>query len=86
MRSVRSKRTLPDPVSPHLAAERAGVKIELSNILLQAPADRSWIVEGAGGVLVPVNDREKMIDLMVLLALPVVVVARSALGTINHTL
>ena len=36
--------------------------------------------------MVPVNDREKMIDLMVLLALPVAVVARSTLGTINHTL
>jgi dethiobiotin synthase len=77
---------LTDPVSPHLAAERAGVKIELSKILLQAPAERSWIVEGAGGVLVPVNDREKMIDLMALLSLPVVVVARGTLGTINHTL
>jgi len=77
---------LPDPVSPHLAAERAGIKIELSKILLQAPTQGSWIIEGAGGVLVPVNDREKMIDLMVLLALPVVVAARSTLGTINHTL
>jgi len=77
---------LPDPVSPHLAAERAGVKIELSRILLQAPMEGAWIVEGAGGVLVPVNDREKMIDLMALLALPVVVVGRSTLGTINHTL
>ena len=77
---------LPDPVSPHLAAERAGAKIQLSTILAQAPTDGSWIVEGAGGVLVPLNDREKMIDLMTLLSLPVVVVARSALGTINHTL
>jgi len=77
---------LPDPVSPHLAAERAGVKIELGRILSQAPTEGGWIVEGAGGVLVPVNDREKMIDLMVLLAMPVVVVARRTLGTINHTL
>jgi dethiobiotin synthetase len=45
-----------------------------------------WIVEGAGGVLVPINDTEMMIDLMSGLGLPVVVVARSALGTINHTL
>jgi dethiobiotin synthetase len=43
-------------------------------------------VEGAGGVLVPLNDREMMIDLMARLALPVIVVARSGLGTINHTL
>ena len=45
-----------------------------------------WIVEGAGGVLVPVNERETMLDLMSTLALPVVVVARTTLGTINHTL
>jgi dethiobiotin synthase len=77
---------LPDPVSPHLAAERSGVRIQLSEILAQAPAGGDWIVEGAGGVLVPVNDREKMIDVMTLLALPVIVVARSTLGTINHTL
>jgi len=77
---------LPDPVSPHLAAERAGVRIELSKILSQAPTEGAWIVEGAGGVLVPLNDREKMIDLMALLVLPVVVVARGTLGTINHTL
>ena len=45
-----------------------------------------WIVEGAGGVLVPVNETELMVDLMILLGLPVLVVARSTLGTINHTL
>ena len=45
-----------------------------------------WIVEGAGGVLVPLNDSELMIALMVRLAMPVLVVARSGLGTINHTL
>ena len=77
---------LPDPASPHLAAQRAGVTIALGQILMQAPTQGSWIVEGAGGVLVPVNAREKMIDLMALLALPVIVVARSTLGTINHTL
>src|SRR5262249_15570881 len=44
------------------------------------------VVEGAGGVLVPLNDRDFMIDLMARLALPVLIVARSTLGTINHTL
>jgi dethiobiotin synthetase len=43
-------------------------------------------VEGAGGVLVPINDDVKMIDLMVMLNLPVIVAARTTLGTINHTL
>jgi dethiobiotin synthetase len=44
-----------------------------------------WIIEGAGGVLVPINERETMADLMEALDLPVVVAARSSLGTINHT-
>jgi dethiobiotin synthetase len=48
-------------------------------------ADRFWIVEGAGGVLVPLNARELMIDLIGRLQLPVIVAARSGLGTINHT-
>ena len=45
-----------------------------------------WIVEGAGGVLVPLNEPTLMVDLMVRLGLPVLVVARAGLGTINHTL
>ena len=45
-----------------------------------------WIVEGAGGTLVPVNESETMADLMVRLGLPIIVVTRTTLGTINHTL
>lgn len=77
------------PLSPHLAARLAGVTIELKPLVNQlADEDPStrWIVEGAGGALVPINDGELMTDLMVHLALPVVVVARARLGTINHTL
>ena len=44
-----------------------------------------WIVEGAGGMLVPINERETMADLMRALDLPVLIAARSTLGTINHT-
>ena len=54
---------------------------------LLAEANSScWIVEGAGGTLVPVNESETIADLMVRLGLPVVVVAKTTLGTINHTL
>jgi dethiobiotin synthetase len=79
---------LRNPVSPHLAARQAGITITLSGILglLPSQADAAWIVEGAGGVLVPLNERDLMIDLMRVLALPLIVVARSSLGTINHTL
>ena len=75
------------PVSPHLAARAAGVRIALDSIRLPAaPAGRPWIVEGAGGVMVPLNERDLMLDLIRQLGLPVVVAARTYLGTINHTL
>ncbi len=80
---------LPDAVSPHLAARQAGVEIRLDEILASLPAQKeenAWIVEGAGGVLVPINEKVLMIDLMSALELPVLVVARARLGTINHTL
>ena len=80
---------LPNPVSPHLAAQQAGETIRLSELtetVVSQDSDERWIVEGAGGVLVPINDVEMMVDLMALLNLPALVVARSSLGTINHTL
>lgn len=86
------ERTLPEcyvfdpPVSPHLAAERAGATIDLATIRRpQGKLAGPLIVEGAGGVMVPVNGTEFVLDLMRRLVLPVVVVARSALGTINHS-
>jgi dethiobiotin synthetase len=79
---------LPRPLSPHLAAKCAGQTIELRALLVSLPSaeETRWIVEGAGGLLVPVNDSETMADWIVLLGLPVLVVARTSLGTINHTL
>ena len=76
-----------EPVSPHLAARIAGARIALDSFEFPAGyVDRKWIVEGAGGVMVPLNDRDLMIDLMRRLNLPIVVAARTALGTINHTM
>jgi dethiobiotin synthetase len=73
-------------VSPHLAARLAGVRIDLAKIKLPVGTnDAPLIVEGAGGVLVPVNERELMTDVMRQLGLPVLLAARSSLGTINHT-
>lgn len=80
---------LPRPLSPHLAAALAGHTITLQPLIdsIHAqPGTPCWIVEGAGGVLVPINESELMTDLMVRLGLPVLVVARTSLGTINHTL
>ena len=79
---------LPRPVSPHLAARLEGVTIDVSALSRPAhvqPSSR-WIVEGAGGALVPLNASELIVDLIRGLALPALVVARSTLGTINHTL
>jgi dethiobiotin synthetase len=79
---------LPKPVSPHLAAEWTGRRIDLSELreLVGDGGDVTWIVEGAGGLLVPINESQTMADWIGSLALPVLVVARSGLGTINHTL
>jgi dethiobiotin synthetase len=75
------------PVSPHLAARWANVRIELSRVKKPAIASgETLVMEGAGGVLVPINENEFMIDLIRHLGAPVVVAARSSLGTINHTL
>jgi dethiobiotin synthetase len=86
-------RTLPevylfdDPVSPHLAAQRAGTEISLDKISLPADAGASpLVVEGAGGVWTPINPSKYMIDLMRRLDLPVVLASRTTLGTINHTM
>lgn len=77
------------PISPHAAAHASGSRIEVASLLDTVRASQEsvgWIVEGAGGVLVPINERETMADLIVALAMPAVVAARTALGTINHTL
>jgi dethiobiotin synthetase len=75
------------PVSPHLAARDAGVRIALDAFELPASmGDRPCIVEGAGGAMVPLNEHDLMVDLMRRLGLPVVIAARTSLGTINHTL
>ncbi|MHB8639750.1 MAG: dethiobiotin synthase [Candidatus Acidiferrales bacterium] len=75
------------PVSPHLAARLARVRIDLRKIRLpQIAPSENLVVEGAGGVLVPVNSIQLMTDVMAHLALPVLLVARTSLGTINHTL
>ena len=66
------------PLSPHEAAQREGVQIEMSRFV--RPVQKHLIVEGAGGVMVPLDDRHLMIDLMVDLGLPVLVVARSELA------
>lgn len=75
----------PEPASPHWAAALEQETISLKTITLP-PNEDALIVEGAGGVLVPLNETHLMIDLMKQLDLPVLVVASTRLGTLNHTL
>src|SRR5262245_48568873 len=88
---IPETQTLPEayqfepPVSPHLAAAKAGTRISLDAIRRPA-VDSPLVIEGAGGVLVPVNERGLMIDLMRKLGVPIVLATRTSLGTINHTL
>ncbi|MDO8567378.1 MAG: dethiobiotin synthase [Dehalococcoidales bacterium] len=76
--------------SPHLAGRIAGQYPDLSRIKYCADRLLSMhqvvVTEGAGGIMVPLNETTTMLDLMRLLAYPVVLVARTRLGTINHTL
>ena len=80
---------LQKPVAPYLAAEIAGTRVSVTDILQHVASDANefrWIAEGAGGVLVPLNESESIADLIAALGLPVLIAARSSLGTINHTL
>ena len=81
---------LPDPLAPHIAAERAGRSVTVAGLLaahreLQAMAD-VVVVEGAGGWRVPVNDRETLADLARAIGAPVVLVVGLRLGCLNHAL
>jgi malonyl-CoA O-methyltransferase len=73
------------PLSVEAAAELEGVTVSLADFKLPH-TEAPLVVEGAGGVFVPIAPGVLMIDLMVQCALPVIVVARTSLGTINHTL
>jgi dethiobiotin synthetase len=76
---------LTQPMSPHAAAERDGVNINLNNIITPETTG-DFIIEGAGGLMVPLNQRDLVIDLIPHLQAEVVVVSRHYLGSINHTI
>jgi dethiobiotin synthase len=80
---------LPRPLSPHLSARLSNKRIEVESLIRiigEHPPTVSWIIEGAGGFLVPLNEHTLLPALIAQLNLPVLIVARSGLGTINHTL
>jgi dethiobiotin synthetase len=77
------------PLAPGVAARLAGVEISMARLLeaarTLASRHAALLVEGAGGLLVPLTPTQTYADLAVALGLPVLVVARAGLGTVNHT-
>jgi len=73
------------PLSPHASAALDGVQIQLSDFTLPQTSNH-LIVEGAGGLMVPLNDHDLMLDLIHQLQIPVILVSRNYLGSINHTI
>ena len=79
------------PVSPHIAARREGREIDFAGVVefsRRAVAQRTdaLVIEGAGGIMVPLDDTHTVLDWMSALELPVILVAGSYLGTISHAL
>jgi dethiobiotin synthase len=85
-RIIEETYRLKTPMSPHGAADIDGVSISLNDFELPQFSTEHLIVEGAGGLIVPLNWKETVLDMIKKFDLPVLLVARSALGTLNHTL
>jgi dethiobiotin synthetase len=78
---------LAKPASPHIAAREEGITIDISKICEQIPKnDRTLLVEGAGGLLVPLNESQFVVDLIKEMGAKVILVSRNYLGSINHSL
>jgi dethiobiotin synthase len=80
--------SFPEPISPNRAAALHQEEIQIDRIVQAWDRldDRAWVVEGAGGLLVPLNQKQRMRDLVCALKLRLIIAARTQLGTINHTL
>ena len=76
---------LNQPMSPHAAAERDGIEIDIASIKMPH-TDNHLVIEGAGGLLVPLNDKDTILNLIETLNCEVILVSRHYLGSINHTL
>lgn len=73
------------PASPHYAAAQENITIRLSEIKIPK-TDNNLIIEGAGGVMVPLNEKENIIDLIKYLNVKVILVIKNYLGSINHSM
>ncbi|MEN9447090.1 MAG: hypothetical protein RJA25_380 [Bacteroidota bacterium] len=73
------------PVSPHLAAKIENKYINIKSFTIKNSSN-NLIIEGAGGLMVPLSDKSLIKDLIIKLQIPVIVVSKNYLGSINHTL
>eukprot|EP01012_Entosiphon_sulcatum_P056441 TRINITY_DN80105_c0_g1_i1.p1 TRINITY_DN80105_c0_g1~~TRINITY_DN80105_c0_g1_i1.p1 ORF type:complete len:203 (+),score=24.52 TRINITY_DN80105_c0_g1_i1:280-888(+) len=76
---------LTQPLSPHLSAKLDGIEIDLNKINIPL-TENNLIIEGAGGLMVPLNENELIVDLIKKLDAEVILVSQNYLGSINHTL
>jgi len=89
---VSKERILPEryrlttPVSPHQSAAIDGVSIDIASLTVPDTGGRPLVIEGAGGLMVPLDQGTLYIDVFAQWCLPVVLCARTSLGTINHSL
>lgn len=73
-------------MSPHAAAEAEGIEIDIEKITLPEVQNKTLIIEGAGGLMVPLNHKHMMVDLIQKFEAEVIVVIQNYLGSINHSL
>lgn len=85
-RIVPERYRLRTPASPHHSAEIDGVRIDVDSLCPPDPEERPLVIEGAGGLMVPLSGGKLYIDVFERWRLPVVLCARTQLGTINHSL
>jgi dethiobiotin synthetase len=79
--------TLKLAASPHIAARYDKTSIHISDIVNRKPVtSNTLVIEGAGGLMVPLNENEFIVDLIVAMHVPVILVSRNQLGSINHSL
>jgi dethiobiotin synthetase len=77
---------LPFPMSPHASAKKAGININTDELIVPKTNNSILIIEGAGGLMVPINDETLFIDLIPQFNAEVILISRNYLGSINHTL
>ena len=82
---------MPDPIAPHLAAAKQGLRLSAQDIVnfcrdYPRSQKQTLLIEGAGGLLVPLNESESWIDVLKQSQLPVILVVGMRLGCINHAL